>query len=148
MITTKKRDLQKKREQKKMDKQKRKEIRRSNASGTFEDMIAYVDACGNLTDIPQTPGIVQEIELEDIAISTPRKTDAPTLPQMGYVEHFNENKGYGFIKDSRNGNQYFFHISHAPACITQGHQVTFEVKRGPRGLIAVHIEMATNKSNK
>ena len=29
----------------------------------------------------------------------------------GKVKFFNENKGFGFIKDAESGNEYFVHVS-------------------------------------
>jgi cold shock CspA family protein len=55
------------------------------------------------------------------------------------VEHFNTEKGYGFIKDIGSVEKYFFHINNAPDNITEGNQVTFELERGQRGMNAVRI---------
>lgn len=51
-VSFNKRELQKKKEQKKQEKLKRKEERKASASGSFDDMIAYVDENGMITDTP------------------------------------------------------------------------------------------------
>ena len=71
-----KRDLEKKKELKKQEKLKRKQERKANSgSGSFEDMIAYVDENGVITSTPPNPENKQEINIEDIAVSTPKQED-------------------------------------------------------------------------
>jgi cold shock CspA family protein len=141
-ISFNKKELEKKREQKRQDKQKRKEERRANSSGAFEDMIAYVDENGIITSTPPDPMISkQEIEIANIAVSTPKKTEPEETVFEGYVEYFNSDKGFGFIKSAAGMDKYFFHISSAPASITKGNKVTFEMERGPKGMNAVRITL-------
>lgn len=147
-ISFNKRELEKKKEQKRQEKLKRKEERKANSGNTtFEDMIAYVDENGVITDTPpeQTK---KQIDLEDIIISTPKKEDVEDPILMGRVEHFNPDKGYGFIKNLDNMEKYFFHISSAPAQIKEGNKVTFELERGQKGLNAVRIALADKPAPK
>jgi cold shock CspA family protein len=138
-----KRELEKKKEQKRHEKQKRKEERKSNGgSASFEDMIAYVDENGVITSIPPDQTNKQKIEMENIAISTPKKEDVEIQVLQGHVEYFNSDKGYGFIKHAGSTNKYFFHISSAPASITEGNKVTFELECGQKGMNAVRITLA------
>ena len=136
-----KRENEKKKASKRLEKQKRKEERKSNSTGgDFDSMIAYVDENGILRDTPPDPQEREEIELEDIEIAVPKKTESEEEPlRHGLVEYFNSSKGYGFIKDRENGEKYFFHISAAPATIAEGNAVTFELEKGTRGLNAVNI---------
>lgn len=135
-----KRELEKKKDQKRKEKLKRKEERKANTGGrSFEEMIAYVDENGVICDTPPDLENKQEIEIENIIISTPKKEDIEEVPLRGRVEHFNSDKGYGFIKNMANGDKYFFHISNAPADIIEGNMVTFELERGDRGINAVRI---------
>lgn len=137
-----KRELEKKKIQKRKEKKMRKEERKANSgSGSFEDMIAYVDENGMITDTPPDPTKKQVVELENIAVSTPKKEEVEEVPLQGRVEHFNAEKGFGFIKDMTSTDKYFFHISNAPAGITEGNTVTFELERGQRGMNAVRIEL-------
>jgi cold shock CspA family protein len=139
-----KRELEKKREQKRKEKQKRKEERKANNSsnGSFEDMIAYVDENGNITTTPVSPDKKQEVDAENIAVSTPKKEKVEDIILKGRVEHFNEGKGYGFIKDIDSTEKYFFHITDAFDTITEGMMVSFELEKGHRGLNAVRITLA------
>lgn len=134
-----KRENEKKKQAKRLEKQKRKEERQANGTSSQEDMIAYVDAFGNIVDTPPEEHAKQTVNLEDIVIATPKKEDLETEPSKGRVEYFNTNKGYGFIKELTSAEKYFFHISSAPAEITEGDTVTFELERSARGLNAVNI---------
>lgn len=137
-----KRELEKKKEQKRQEKQKRKEERKANSSTSFEDMIAYVDENGVITSTPPDQTNKQEVDIEDIAISTPKKEDIEDPILTGRVEYFNPDKGYGFIKNAANMEKYFFHISSAPDSIKEGNKVTFELERGQKGMNAVRITIA------
>ena len=53
-ISFTKRDLEKKKQEKRLAKQQKKEERKSNGTSSFEDMIAYVDENGMITDTPPT----------------------------------------------------------------------------------------------
>lgn len=140
-ISSNKREVEKKKQSKRLEKQKRKEMRKASGTDSFEDMIAYVDENGVIVDTPPEAK-KQEIELEDIAISTPKKGEEEEETNIlnGRVEYFNNEKGYGFIKDAASTEKYFFHISQAPTSITTGNKVTFELERGQKGtLVAVRI---------
>lgn len=74
-ISADKRENEKKRLARRAEKQKRKKKKLSNKANSFEDMIAYVDKNGMITSTPpaeNTPK--EEIKLEEIVISTPKKT--------------------------------------------------------------------------
>ncbi len=132
----------KNKENKKLEKQKKKEIRRQNAgSRSFEDMIAYVDENGNLTDTPVDPKSKTVVDLEQIEISTPKQQEVEYVPFNGRVEYFNTEKKFGFIKDVKSVNKYFFHINQAPATIAEGQTVEFDVEKGIKGLNAVNIRI-------
>jgi len=83
-----------------------------------------------------------KVDAETIAVFVPKKEEQEPVALRGRVEHFNTDKGYGFIKDLDSTEKYFFHISNAPADIAEGALVTFETERGQRGLNAVNIAYA------
>ncbi len=138
-MTFNKRELEKKREKKRQDKAKKKEDRKTNGGGSLDDMIAYVDENGMITSTPPDPNNRQEIDVNEISVSTPQREKEEVAPLRGRVEHFNPSKGYGFIKDIGSTEKYFFHISNAPEGIAEGHIVFFELERGQRGFNAVRI---------
>ncbi|WP_295935278.1 cold-shock protein [uncultured Alistipes sp.] len=138
-----KRENEKKKQAKRLEKQKRKEERQAGGTSSLDDMIAWVDENGNITNVPpeERERTENEIKLEDIAVSTPKKEETEEEPYQGRVEYFNADKGYGFIKDRASAEKYFFHISSAPADIAEGRMVTFELERGTRGMNAVRITL-------
>lgn len=146
-ISFNKREQEKKKEQKRKEKQKRKEERNANGSSrSFEEMIAYVDENGVITNTPPDTTKKQEIDIESIMVSTPKKEETEETVLKGRVEYFNSEKNYGFIKDADSTEKYFFHISNAPASIAEGNKVTFELERGQKGMNAVRITLA-NQNN-
>ena len=60
-------------------------------------MIAYVDENGMITSVPPELRQKEEINQEDILISTPKKEDVAPVILRGRVDYFNEAKGFGFI---------------------------------------------------
>ncbi|MDR1347593.1 MAG: cold shock domain-containing protein [Prevotellaceae bacterium] len=137
-----KKELEKRREQKRKEKQQRKEERKTAGSKSFDDMIAYVDENGVIIDTPPDPDKKQEVDMDNIAVSIPKKEDMEEIVLNGRVEYFNSDKGYGFIKNLSGTEKYFFHISNAPTSIVEGNMVTFELERGERGMNAVKIVLA------
>ena len=93
-ISADKRENEKKRLARRAEKQKKKEEKKlSNKANSFEDMIAYVDENGMITSTPpaeNTPK--EEIKLEEIVISTPKKDKEEPVIRRGRIEFFNESK--------------------------------------------------------
>ncbi|MFV0593741.1 MAG: cold-shock protein [Draconibacterium sp.] len=141
-ISFNKKELEKKRAKKRKEKQQRKEERKANGgSGSLDDMIAYVDENGVITDTQPDP-IRKNVDAKEIAISTPKKQEEEAVVLKGRVDYFKKDKGYGFIKDMLNNEKYFFHISDAFPDITEGNRVSYELVKGIRGTNAVKIEPA------
>lgn|SRR5574344_1106261 len=139
-ISNNKKEIEKQKQKKRQDKQRRKEERKANGGNSMDDMIAYVDENGMITDTPPDLTVKKDVDIENIEISTPKKVEEdPTL--TGSVEYFNQDKGFGFIKDKNSANKYFFHISNAPDNIKTGDNVSFELERGHRDMNAVKISI-------
>jgi CspA family cold shock protein len=60
----------------------------------------------------------------------------------GTVKFFNEEKGFGFIKDSNSSKEYFVHSSGLTEKIRENDEVTFELQEGKKGLNAVNVKIA------
>lgn len=60
----------------------------------------------------------------------------------GTVKYFNDLKGYGFIKDTQTGQDYFVHVSGLVDKVRENDEVIYEVQEGPQGLNAVHVKLA------
>lgn len=134
-----KRENEKKKRAKRLEKQKRKEARQACGPSSFEEMIAYVDENGRIADTLPEKGGREEIRPEDVPIATPKRERLVPELLTGRVEHFDESRGYGFIKDMESSEKYFFHISSAPPDIAEGHIVAFGTEKGARGMNAVGI---------
>ena len=138
-----KREIEKNKQQKRKEKQQKREERKNNPTDSFDDMIAYIDENGVITNTPPDLANKGKVDIENIAISTPKTEDVEDPILKGRVEYFNPDKGYGFIKHTGSVDKYFFHVSNAPSTIVEGNMVTFELERGQKGLNAVRIVLAT-----
>jgi cold shock CspA family protein len=137
-----KKEKEKKRLKKRQDKQAKREERKANASsGSLDDMIAYVDEFGNLTDTPPDPTKKVKVNLDDIEISVRKKTEEE-IPAVhtGKVDFYNDSKGFGFIIDEISGEKYFVHVSGLQQPIKEGDHVTFELQRGAKGMNAIDVK--------
>ena len=57
----------------------------------------------------------------------------------GTVKFYNEAKGFGSIKDNRNGQEYFVARPGLIDCIRAGDVVSYTLKEGKKGLVAVDV---------
>lgn len=62
--------------------------------------------------------------------------------KKGVVKFFNEAKGFGFVKDSETGKEYFVHVTGLIDQIKENDAVTFEVGEGKKGPIAIGVRLA------
>ncbi len=61
----------------------------------------------------------------------------------GTVKFFNETKGFGFVKETATGQEYFVHVSGLLVdTIREKDEVTFDLKEGKKGLNAVNVRLA------
>ena len=142
-----KKEREKKRQKRKKEKAELKEQRKAEkaeSGGTsFEDMIAYVDEWGNVTDTPPDPAKKPKIKAEDIIIGIPPKDAYPEqdTTRRGRVKFFNDEKGYGFINDLDSKESIFVHISNTNDQLQENDKVTFEVEMGAKGPTAVNVKL-------
>ena len=139
-----KKEREKKRLKKKQDKVKLKVERKANSNkgGNWEDMIAYVDEFGQLTDTPPDPTKKKEkIDASEIVLGIPKKIEVYVDPiKKGKVEFFNDSKGYGFIKEQDTQEKYFVHVNGLIDRVAEGDKVSFELEQGMKGLNAVRVK--------
>jgi cold shock CspA family protein len=139
-----KKEKQKRKVQKKKEKAARKEARKAEEKGSGLDaMMAYVDENGVLQDTP--PDLTKkkvEIKAENIEIGVPKKEDLPEEDPIheGKVTFFNDEKGYGFIKDKISQDSFFVHMNNCQEPIGEGDKVQFELEPGQKGMAAVKVK--------
>ncbi|MFT4521252.1 MAG: cold shock CspA family protein [Bacteroidia bacterium] len=143
--TFSKKEVRNKKEKKRKEKEAKKLARReTETKGTLNDMMAYVDEFGNITDTPPDPTKKKvEINLEDIEITVPKGEDMEEvdLVRKGVVTFYNDAKGFGFIKDSVTSESIFVHINNSEDELKENNMVIFEVERGLKGLTAVNVKL-------
>ncbi len=141
--TFNKKEVRNKKEKKRKEKEKKRQARKdSNKGSSLDDMIAYVDENGNITDTPPDPDQKTEINPEDIQISVPSGPQEELDPiRKGTVSFFNDSKGFGFINDSETKESVFVHVNNVLEPIKEGNLVSFEVEMGPKGPIAVGVKL-------
>ncbi|HXC06369.1 MAG TPA: cold shock domain-containing protein [Bacteroidia bacterium] len=64
------------------------------------------------------------------------------MKKKGTVKFFNEDKGFGFIKEDGTDSDIFVHVSGLKDQIRQNDQVTFDVEEGKKGLNAVNVQVS------
>jgi len=141
--TFSKKEREKKKLKKQQDKKEKAEDRKTTAvkGKGLDGMIAYVDAHGNITDIPQDPAKWKKALVEEIQTSTPKQEDIEVeIIRNGTVSFFNESKGYGFIKDLQTQESVFVHINATTEYIKENDKVTFEVEQGEKGPNAIKVK--------
>jgi cold shock CspA family protein len=143
--TFNKKEKEKKRLKKKQDKEQKKEERKANTDKgkSFEDMLAYVDHNGNITSTPPDLTKKVEIKTEDIVIGVARQelADPADNIRKGTITFFNQEKGYGFIKDQANQESIFVHINGLVQPVKENDKVSFETEMGMKGLNAVKVTL-------
>jgi cold shock CspA family protein len=139
-----KKEVRNKKEKKRKEKEQKRLARKDNAGkkgNSLDDMIAYVDENGNITSTPPDPDKKKEIDIDDIQVSVPRKSDVEEDPvHKGIVKAFFETKGYGFINDSGTEQGVFFHVNNLLEAVEEGNLVTFEIEMGKKGPVAVNVK--------
>ena len=107
-------------------------------------MMAYIDENGNLTSTPPDLRKAKKmVKLEDIEIGVPRQReiDPSELIRTGTITFFNNEKGYGFIKDEKSKESVFVHINALKDPVQENSKVTFEVEMGHKGPNAVNVRL-------
>jgi cold shock CspA family protein len=142
--TFNKKEKEKKKAKKRQDKLAKKEERKKNSpGGGLDNMMAYVDENGRVTDTPPDPTRKkEEIDASTIEIGIVKRDDieVPSVRE-GRVDFFNDQKGFGFIKEKGTGEKYFVHVHGCVDQIAENDMVTFDLERGMKGMNAVDVKI-------
>jgi len=139
-----KKEKQKKKLKQRQDKAEKMEERKANAKKgkSLNDMMAYVDENGNLSATPPDVRKKKVFNSEDMLTSIPKQEEREQVDAVrsGVVAFFNEDKGYGFIKDLQTQESIFIHINQLSEPIKEHDKVSFEVEMGHKGLNAINVK--------
>ena len=141
--TFNKKEKEKQRLKKRQDKEEKKEERKANTrnGNSLDEMLAYVDEYGNITNTPPDPKKQLVIRAEDIQLGIKHEPEeAVDQFRTGVVTMFNNQKGFGFIKDAVSQESIFVHINSLTTQIKEGDKVSFEVEKGFKGKNAVNVK--------
>jgi cold shock CspA family protein len=143
--TWNKRERERNKQQKKKEKLERRKERKDINKGShdLDSMLAYVDENGNLSSKPMDPKKKVLINAEDIDISVPKATaiNPEDLIHTGIVTFFNNEKGYGFIKDLETQESVFVHATSLTEAVKENNKVSFEIEMGPKGANAIQVKI-------
>ncbi len=137
-----KKEIQKKKDKKRKEKEEKRLARKEGSKSGLDDMIAYVDEYGRITDVPPDPNEREEILSEDIEIGVPSRVEEEDAHiKKGLITYFDESKGFGFIKESVRGDRVYFHVSNLKDNVKEGNRVSFEIMNGPKGPSAIDVSL-------
>ncbi len=143
-----KKEREKKRRKRKTDKLDKK--KQKKAEGIKPPEFMYLDKDGNFSPTPIPESEKEEVDLADILISTPKKTDSDESDfiKQGVVKFYNQEKCFGFIKEANSNDDYFAHADNIVDTIKERDKVTFEATTGPKGLVAINVRLLKDEPKK
>ena len=139
-----KKEVRNKKAKKRKEKAEKREAKKGQDKNSFEDMIAYVDEFGNITTTPPDPKRKRSvINPDDIVLGATVREPGPEneRERKGIVTHYNDSKGYGFIRDLATGESVFVHANNLSEPITEGNSVSFEIGAGQKGPAANNVKI-------
>jgi cold shock CspA family protein len=141
--TFSKKEKEKKRLKKRKEKAEKKEERSANSSGGgLDNMMAYVDEFGRITDTPPDPSVLRKkIDASTIEIGIPKREEIEAdAVRKGKIDFFNESKGFGFIKELDTQEKFFVHVNGLLEEVKENDKVSFELERGLKGMNAIKVK--------
>jgi len=140
--TFNKQEKEKKRLKKQKEKREKQAERKANPkSAEFDDMIAYVDEYGNITESPPDPAKKKKVSAKSIEIGVPKREEVESDPvRKGRVAFFDHSKGFGFINELETQERYFVHVNGLTEEVKENDKVSFELEQGLKGLNAVRVK--------
>ena len=132
--TFRKKEIAKKKLQKRKEKEERKAQREdSNDKGkALEEMFAYVDENGNISDKPP----VKKYEFKEEDLIRPEVED---VYSFGKVSFYNEAAQYGFIRDNETRENVYFNFKILGFELQQDQKVKFNSQSSKQGLQVTEV---------
>src|SRR5690606_26127675 len=111
---------QKKKNLKKQKEEKRQERKDNSSKGkSLDEMLAYVDEFGNLSDTPP-PKTDRTNDYIPPTVANSNALRQEAAPRTGVITFFDSAKGYGFIKDRQTQESIFAHVNAAHIELKEG----------------------------
>jgi cold shock CspA family protein len=141
--TYSKKEREKNKVRKRQDKEMKREERKANSDKgkSLEDMMAYVDENGNISNMPPDPKKKKEIIAEEISLVPAASIREEEKTHTGKITMFNTDKGYGFIKDSETREGVFVHIKNCLVEVKENDVVFYEIETTPKGVGAINVRL-------
>jgi cold shock CspA family protein len=139
-----KKEVKTKKDKKRKEKeQKRAKKKIEGKKASFDDMIAYVNEFGMITDTPPDPDKKTLVDADSIElrVNANSSENAPDYLKRGSVTYFNKSKGFGFIRDQASGQRIFVHANSLLEPIIENDQVVYEIISGPKGPSAMKVKL-------
>ena len=132
--TFRKKEIAKKKLQKRKEKEEKKAQREdSNDKGkALEEMFAYVDENGNISDKP--PLKKYEFKEEDLI-----RPEVEDVYSFGKVSFYNEAGQYGFIRDNETRENVYFNFKILGFVLLQDQKVKFKSQSSKQGLQVTEV---------
>lgn len=140
--TSQKADREKKKKLKQQEKAEKRTQRKANSNKGkgFEQMLAYMDHNGRISDTPPDPKLKVEVRVEDILMGARSFiNERVSEVKMGRIAIFNSDRNFGFIKDSLSQEKVFFHVSDTNYSVNEGDLVNYELSFNAKGSCAINI---------
>lgn len=136
-LTFKKKERAKKQQQKKQEKVQKRELSKSNndKGKALEEMFAYVDEYGNISDTP--PEKKYEFKEEDLQ----RPADPTEEYRYGKVSYYNEVGHYGFVRDNLSRETVYFNDKIVGMVLNIDQKVKYKYIRTKQGNQISEIEL-------
>lgn len=138
--TFNKRAKEQKRLKERQEKREKMQERKLNGgkATSLEDMLAYVDENGNITDKAPDPKQRKLFRAEDIRIAIPAG-NIRQASHTGRLQFFDTEKGFGFIIDNVTQERVFVHHSNLDFTVALNDLLEYDLQHGDRGAAAVNI---------
>ncbi|MCX6253846.1 MAG: cold shock domain-containing protein [Bacteroidia bacterium] len=142
--TSNKKEVKNKKGKKRKEKEKKRLIKKeTRKKSSFDDMIAYVDEFGKITSTPPDPTKKIEVEAGGIELGATKNVPSQKSDYVrkGVVTFFNDNKGFGFIRDMETKQSVFVHANNLLEEVKENNIVIFEIGKGPKGPTALNVKL-------
>ncbi len=139
-----KKEKQKKKLKDRQEKKEKMDERKltSKKGKTLDEMMAYIDENGNFTNAPPDPRRKKVFNSKDMEIGVPKQEARAQVDAVrtGVITFFNQDKGFGFIKDMQTQESVFVHVNQLSEAVKENDKLSYEVEMGHKGPSAINVK--------